>query len=152
MFNALLYTVLRITQNSLYSLMAQCVLELSHETGRHYNMYMETPEQDDPEVTVIVVENESKSCFHVAITCTNTDIENAKAICSQAVLHRSTGDDPDLYHAVYDSLTQLVFFCLCSPSKEDHEDVSYYSMHSEASKIARWLKTYIVSNAEVLRG
>lgn len=100
----------------------------------------------------MVIKNESTYCFHMAITGTTTDVENAKAVCSQAVLYRSTRDDPDLYYAVYDSLTHMVSFCRCSPSKEAIEDVSCYSMHREASKVAQWLKTYIISNAEVLRG
>lgn len=100
----------------------------------------------------MVIGNENNSCFHMAVTDTNTDIENAKAVCSQAVLYRSTGDDPDLYHAVYDSLMQMVSFCRCSPSREDLEDVSCYSIQREAGKVAQWLKTYIVSNAKVLRG
>jgi hypothetical protein len=100
----------------------------------------------------MVVENESDTCFHMAITGINADIDNAKAVCSQAVLYRSSEDDPDLYSSVYDSLTQMVFFCLCSPSKQEVEDMACYSMHREASKVAKWLKTYIVSNAEVLRG
>jgi hypothetical protein len=133
-------------------LIAQCVLELSHEAKKRYTAHIEEPEQGDSEVILILIENESTYCFHLAITGTNTDVENAKAVCSQAVLYKSTGNDPDLYHAVYDSLTQMVSFCRCSPSKEDIEDVSYYSMHREASKIAQWLKTYIVSNAEVLHG
>jgi malonyl CoA-acyl carrier protein transacylase len=144
--------VMGITRNSLYDLVAQCILELSHETGQRYITLIEEPEQDDPEVIVMVVENESNTCFHMAITGINTDIDNAKAVCSQAVLYRSSEDDPDLYYSVYDSPTQMVFFCLCSPSKQEFGDMACYSMHREASKVAQWLKTYIVSNAEVLRG
>ncbi|KAI1676344.1 DUF3435 domain containing protein [Pyrenophora tritici-repentis] len=129
----------------------RCILELSHETNQNYTAYIEELEQGDSEVIVIAIKNESTYCFQMAITGTNTDVENAKAVCSQAVLYRSTRDDPDLYHAVYDGLTHMVSFCRCSPSKEDIEDVSCYSMHREASKIAQWLKTYIISNAEVLR-
>jgi malonyl CoA-acyl carrier protein transacylase len=99
----------------------------------------------------MVIINESNSCFHMAITGTNTDIENAKAVCSQAVLYRSTEDDPDLYCSVYDNRTQKVFFCLCDPAKQEFEDASCYSMQGEADKVIEWLKTYIVSNAEVLR-
>jgi hypothetical protein len=141
-----------ITRNSLYSLIAQCVLELSHETEQCYTTYIEEPEQNNSEVIVMVVKNESNSCFYMAITGTNTDIENTKVVCSQAILYRSTEDDPDLYFSVYDRLTQIVSICLCSPSMQEFKDVTYYSMHREANKIAQGLKTYIVSNAEVLRG
>jgi hypothetical protein len=99
----------------------------------------------------MVIVDERKSCFHMAITGTNTDIKNAKEVCSQAVLERSTEDDPDLYYSVYDSRTQKVFFCLCDPAKQEFKDVSCYSMQEEADKVSERLKTYIVSNAEVLR-
>jgi hypothetical protein len=56
-----------MTGNSLYSLVAQCVLELSLETKQRYAIYTEEPEQDELEVIYMVVKNESNSCFHVAI-------------------------------------------------------------------------------------
>jgi hypothetical protein len=99
----------------------------------------------------MVVVDELKSCFHMAITGTYTDIETTKAVCAQAVLYRSAEDDPDLYYSVYDSRTQKVFFCLCNPAKQEFEDVSCYSMQGEADKVTEWLNTYIVSNAEALR-
>jgi hypothetical protein len=98
----------------------------------------------------MVVENESHSCFHIAITGTNTDIENAKAVCSQAILDRSSEDDPDLYCSVYDTLTQTVFHCLCSPSTQEFEDVSCNSMQGEADQVAEWLKAFIVMNGDSL--
>jgi hypothetical protein len=140
-----------MTGNSLYSLLAQCVLELSREAEQRYAFYTEEQEQDELEVMVMVVKNESNSCFHVGITGGNTDLENAKAVCAQAILYRSSEDNPDLYYSVYDSLTQMVSFCLCSPSKLEFQDVACYSMRREADKVAQRLKTYIVSNAEVLR-
>lgn len=99
----------------------------------------------------MVIKNKRNSCFHMAITCTNTDIKNAKTVCSQAILYRSTEDEHNLYYAVYDSHAQMVFFCLCNPSQQEFEDVSHYSMQGEAGKIAMRLETYTVSNAEVLR-
>jgi malonyl CoA-acyl carrier protein transacylase len=142
--------VIQITQNSLYDLVADCALELSQGTGQCYTTYTEESEQDDPEVIIMVVENESNSCFHIAITGTNTDIENAKAVCSQAILDRSSEDDSDLFYSVYDSLTRTVFYCLCSPSMQEFEDVSCNSMQGEADQVAEWLKAYIVVNAESL--
>jgi hypothetical protein len=150
------YTVRHIavgmTRDSPYDLIAQCVLELRHETEQHYASYIEEPDQDSQEVIIMVVKNENSSCFHMAITGTNTDIENAKAVCSQAVLYRSTDGDPDLYYAVVDSVPQTVSSCLCSPSKQEYEDLTCLSMHREAGKVAQRLKTYIISNAEVLHG
>jgi hypothetical protein len=99
----------------------------------------------------MVVENESNSYFHMAITGINANIKNAKAVCSQAILYRSSEDDPDLYYSVYDSLTQMVYYCLCSPSTQEFEDVSCNSMQGEADQVAEWLKAYIVVNAEALR-
>jgi hypothetical protein len=120
------------------------------ETEQRYTIYIEELKEDDP-IIVMVIMNESNSCFHTAITGTNTDMENAKAVCAQAVLYRSTEYDPDLYYSVYDSRTQKVFFCLCDPAKQEFVDVSCYSMQGEADKVSEWLKTYIVSNAEALR-
>jgi hypothetical protein len=81
----------------------------------------------------MITENKSNSCFHIAIMGTNTEIENAKAVCSRAILYWSTEDDPDLYYSVYDSRTQIVFFCLCSPCKRGFEDVSCYSMQEKST-------------------
>lgn len=86
----------------------------------------------------------------MAATWTNTDLENAKAVCSQAILYRTKEDDVSLYFAVYDSRTHMVYFCLCDPSQQTFEDVSHYTMQSEVAQIAKWLKTYIQSNSEVL--
>jgi hypothetical protein len=137
--------------NSLCDLVARCVLELSVESKHRYTTYTEESEQDNPEVIVMVIVDERKCCFHMAITSTNTDIENAREVCAQAVLYKSAEDDPDLYYSVYDSRTQKVFFCLCAPAKQEFEDVSCYSMQGEADKVSEWLKTYIVSNTEALR-
>jgi hypothetical protein len=128
--------VIGITQNSLYNLVAQCILKLSHKTGQRYTTLIKEPEQDNPEVIIMVVKNESNSYFHMAITGINASINNAKAVCSQAVLYRSLEDNPDLYYSIYDSLTQIVFFCLCSPSKQEFGDMAYYLMHREVSKVA----------------
>jgi hypothetical protein len=129
----------------------RCVLELSSESEGCYNTYLEESEHEDAEIIIIVIGNERNSCFHMAITSSNTNIENAKAVCCQAVLYRSTEDDCNLYYAVHDSHTQRVFFCLCNPLHQEFEDVSCYSMQGETDKIVYWLKTYTTSNAEVLR-
>jgi malonyl CoA-acyl carrier protein transacylase len=137
-----------MTRNSLYDLVAQCVLKLSRGTEQSYTTYTKETEHDEPEVVVIVVENENNSCFHIAITGSNTNIKNAKVVCCQAILYRSSEDNPDLYCSVYDKVTQMVLFCLFSPSKQELKDVSCYSTQREADKVAEWLKTYVVSNAD----
>lgn len=88
----------------------------------------------------------------MAATGTNIDIENAKMVCAQAILSRTREHVPTLYFAVYDSLAHIVYFCLFSPSRQDFEDVSRYSMRKEGNEVALWLKTYVVSNAEALSG
>jgi hypothetical protein len=98
----------------------------------------------------MVVKNDSSTCLHVAITGTNTDLENANDVCCQAILYRSTEDDPDLHYSVYDSLTQTLYFRLFSPSGQVSENVSYHPMREE-DEIAEWLKICIVLNAEDLR-
>jgi hypothetical protein len=128
----------------------QCVSELSDEDKQHFTVCIEESEQDEPEVVVMLVQNERSVCFHMAVTRTNTEIEDAKAVCSQAVLYRTKEDDPSLYFAVYDSRTQMVYFCLCDPFEQTFEDVSHYSVQIEADLIAERLKTHIESNATVL--
>jgi hypothetical protein len=128
----------------------QCVSELSDEDKQHFTVRIEESEQDEPEVVIMLVQNERRACFHMAVTRTNTEIEDAKAVCSQAVLYRTKEDDPSLYFAVYDSRTQMAHFCLCDPFEQTFEDISHYSMQSEAELIAERLKTHIKSNATVL--
>jgi hypothetical protein len=113
-------------------------------------VYLENAEQEDPEVILLVVTNETSSCLHVALTCANNDIENAKVVCAQAVLYRITVDDPSLYFWVYDNRSQAAFFCLCDPIRGDLEDISHYSVQENADKVAEWLKKLHISNAEVL--
>jgi hypothetical protein len=80
-------------------------------------------------------------CFHVAIICNNTDIENVKAVCSQAVLHRSTDNDPLLFFAVYDGRTQMVYFCLLDPKLGTFEDVAQFQMLRQETHVAARLQT-----------
>jgi hypothetical protein len=44
-------------------------------------------------------------------------------------LCRNTRYNPSLYRSVHGSYIRMVFFCLCSPSKQESEDVSCRSMH-----------------------
>jgi hypothetical protein len=133
----------------------QCVSELLGKDGQPYSVRVEESErdeleQDEPEVVIMLVQNERNTCFHIAVARTNTNIDDAKAVCSQAVLYRTKEDDPSLYFAVYDSCTQTVYFCLCDPFKQTFEDISQYSMQNEAGVIAERLKAYTDSNARVL--
>lgn len=128
----------------------RCVAKLSDDDKQCYTVCIEDSEQHDPEVVVILIQKERNICFHLAATWTNTDIENAKAVCSQAILYRTKEDDASLFFAVCDSRTQTVYFCLCDPSQQTFEDVSHYSMPSKAEEIVKLLETYIQSNLEVL--
>ena len=98
----------------------------------------------------MVVQNARHSCFHIATTWANTDLENAEAVCSQAILYRSSEGDASLYFAVCDSRTQIVYFRLCDTSVETIEDVSSYFMQSKAGRIVEWLEIHIDSNAMIL--
>jgi hypothetical protein len=115
-----------------------------------YTVDIDDSEVDDPDVVIMLIKNGCNSCFHIAVPWNNSDIENAKAVCSQAILYRTKEDDPDLYFAIYDIRAQMVSFCLCSPSQEAFEDVSQYFIQREGERVAERLKVYIVSNAEVL--
>jgi hypothetical protein len=128
----------------------QCISELLDIDKQRYSVCVEQAEQDEPEIVITLVQNEHNICFHMAVTQTNTEIEYAKAVCSQAVLCRTKEDDPSLYFAVYDSRTRMVYFCLCDPFEQTFEDVSHHSMQSEANLIAKRVQIYIDSNATVL--
>jgi hypothetical protein len=128
----------------------QCISELPDDERQRYTLGIERAEQRDPEVIITLILKDGSSCFHMAMTWTDPDIEYAKAVCAQAVLDRTDDDDACLYFAVYDSLKDTVYFCLCDPSKKTLEDVSRYSIRSHQREILNCLKEYVPSNAEVL--
>jgi hypothetical protein len=107
-------------------------------------------EQDKSEVFIVLIQKERNSCFHIAIAQSNADTDDAKAICSQAILYCTKADELSLDFAVYDSRTQMIYFCLCDPFQQTFEDVSHYSMQSAAEVVAERLKVYIDLNAVVL--
>jgi hypothetical protein len=106
--------------------------------------------RDDSDVLIILIRHGHHTCFHIAVTCGNNDIETVKAVCCQAVLYRTTQSNADVYFAVLAIGLQAVHFCLCSPSQQEFEDVSGHGAEQEAERIVERMKTYIVSNADVL--
>jgi hypothetical protein len=130
--------------------LSQFVLELVNTHQQTYSIYMEESEADLPEVVIMSICDGRTLCFHIAITCTNTNIENAKVVCSQAVLHRSTGNDPLLYFAVFDRHTQVLYLCLLDPQQQTFEDVAQFQMPWQETQATR-LQAYVACNAEVLR-
>ncbi|KAF2691561.1 hypothetical protein K458DRAFT_425499 [Lentithecium fluviatile CBS 122367] len=131
--------------------MVRYVLELVNTDGQTYTIQVEELEQDVPEVVIMSICDTRAFCFHVAITWSIPDIENAKAVCSQAVLYRSTDNDPLLYFAVYDRHTQTLYFCLLDPAQQTYEDMIHYSTQHQDGEAATRLQTYVASNAEALR-
>jgi hypothetical protein len=129
--------------------LGQCISEISDESKKKYTCGVERGVLDSPEVFLVLVKTGRKSCFHLAVTGTNADIENAKMVCAQAVLCRTEEHDPAVYFAVYDTRAYVVYFCRFIPSQQELEDVSSYSMRKEANQVGQWLKTYIVVNASV---
>ena len=95
--------------------MAQYVLGLVNIDTQTYTVHVEEPEQAAPEVVVMSICDGRAHCFHIAMTRCDTDIENAKVVCSQEVLYRSTDSDPLLYFAVYDRCSHRVSFGLLDP-------------------------------------
>jgi hypothetical protein len=133
----------------------QCVSEFLNKDKHLYSVCVQESEQgesghDEPEVDIVLVKDERNNCFHIALARKNTNIENAKAICFQAVLYYTNEEDPSLYFAVYDTCTQMVHFCLCDPFQQTFEDTSCYSIQTAAEVIAKWLRVYTDSNAAVL--
>lgn len=127
-----------------------CVSEIAYKDQQCYAVCIEDDGQDDPELVIAVICKGRTSFFHIAAAWTNTNLENATAVCSEAILYRSKEEDANLFFAECDSRTDTVYFCLCDPSRLTFEDVSHYSVHSEAEQIAERLKTYVCLNAEVL--
>lgn len=105
---------------------------------------------DNPDVLIILINHGCQTCFRIAVPRGNNDIENAKAVCCQAVLYRTTQGDADVYFAVLDIRLQAVYVCLCSPSQQEFKDVSQHFIQGQAGRAVERLKTYIVSNAYVL--
>jgi hypothetical protein len=112
---------------------------------------MEESELAAPEVVVMLIRDGRTICFHIAITYTNTDLESAKAVCSQAVLYSSTENDACLFFAVYDCTTQMGCFCLLDPKEQTYEDVAQFEMPRQATHVGARLQAYVASNAEALR-
>jgi hypothetical protein len=127
----------------------QDILEIPDNMSLHYTVVKE-PGSSDEEVSLFAIHDERKLCFFIAIS--HTHVEEASAICAQAVLHRSTPNDGLLYYAVYDVLTQMVYFCLCDPQEETYEDVDKHCLQSPASRVEDWLRSCVLLNAQALGG
>jgi hypothetical protein len=115
----------------------------------HYIVVVETSESDGEAASLLAIHNERKLCFLMLFS--HMDIEDAKAVCAQAVLYNSTPDDCLLYYAVYDFPTRMAHFCLCDPRGETFEDVAKHSMRSHAGQVATLLRIHISSNVRVLQ-
>jgi hypothetical protein len=113
-------------------------------------MHWDGADADNLDMLIVLINHEHNTCFHIALTCGNNDIKDAKAICCQAVLYRTTQDDADVYFAVFDIFLQTAHFCLCNPSQQEFEDISRHAMEQEAERVVERMKTYIVSNANIL--
>ncbi|KAF3017898.1 hypothetical protein E8E12_000172, partial [Didymella heteroderae] len=70
-------------------------------------MSLDDSEGGNPDVLIILIEHGRNNCFHIVVPWSNDDIENAKAVCSQAILYRTKQDDADLYFAVFDIRVQM---------------------------------------------
>lgn len=132
------------------NLIERCILDLTSGDGQAYTIHWDGADGEDPDDVIVLIKYGHRTCFHIAATCGNNDIEDAKAVCCQAVLYRTTQGDADVYFAVLDIGSQVVHFCLCSPSQQEFEDVSQHAVEQEAERIVERMKTYIVSNADVL--
>jgi len=131
--------------------LAQYVLRLVNNNQPTYSIHFENLEAELPEVIVMSICNGGAFCFHIAIPYTNTDIENAKAVCSQEAIYRSTDNDPLLNFAVYDPYTRIFYFCLLDPKHQTIEDVAQFQLPLQESQAAERLQACVASNAEVLR-
>jgi spore germination protein YaaH len=113
-----------------------------------YTICEENTAQDGLETAVVAISNQRSICFHTAWT--NGDVEDAKGICAQAVLYRSTPQCPHLYYAVYNSCTRMFYFCLLDPKEQEYTDIATYSLEHQETRMLAALETYVTSNAQVL--
>jgi hypothetical protein len=143
-----IYWVL-ITQDQLNNRITQHLGEILDSTQDRYAIAAGDSQRNDEDVTLMTIHSEHNTCFLLAVA--HIDVEDAMAVCAQAVLYNSTCNDSPLYYAVYEVPMQVVHFCLCDPHEETYELVSKHSMRSHASQIATYLSTYVFSNARVLR-
>lgn len=91
------------------------------------------------------------TCFHIAITGTNKDLENAKVVCSQALIYWTSDKNPPLHFAVYDRHTQKLYFCLLDPKDLTLEDVEQFEMPSQETQVAAKLQAHVASNVKALQ-
>ena len=131
--------------------MAQYVLGVVNIDTQTYTICVEKPEQDVPEVVLMSISDGRAHCFHIAMTGSNTDIENAKAVCAQEILYRSTDSDPLLFFAAYDRCSRMVYFGLLDPRQQTCEDIAQFHMPCQGTQIAKRLQACVASNAEALR-
>jgi hypothetical protein len=127
----------------------QEILEMLRNPPNHYIIEVEEPDSSSEKISLVAIHDERKLCFFLAISY--TDVEEASAVCAQAVLYCTTPNDGLLYYAVYDVLTQMVYICLCDPREETYEYVARHCMQCPASRVEAWFRWYISSNAQVLR-
>jgi hypothetical protein len=113
-----------------------------------YIICKEVTEQDGLSTAVVTISDLHKICFHTAWT--NGNVEDAKVICAQAVLYRSTPRSPLLYYAVFDSRTQTGHLCLLDPKEQEYTDVATYSSGYQKEQMLAVLEMYVTSNAQVL--
>jgi hypothetical protein len=126
----------------------QEILEILRNPPNHYAIMVEEPDSSDEKVSLVAIHDEHKLCFFIAISY--TDVEEASAVCAQAVLYRNTPNDSLLYSAVYDVLTQMIYFYRCDPRERTYEYVAEHCMQSPASRVDIWFRLYVSSNAQVL--
>jgi spore germination protein YaaH len=113
-----------------------------------YTICEENTAQAGLETAIVAISNQRNICFHTAWT--NGDVEDAKGICAQAVLYRSTPQCPHLYCAVYNSRTRTFYFCLLDPNEQEYTDVATYLLEHQEERMLAALETYVTSNAQVL--
>jgi hypothetical protein len=127
----------------------RCISELS-TAETTCTVSIDSLEIETPEVVIILIRNQRKRCFHIAVPWSNGGVKNAKVVCAQEVLYRTKEGGADVYFAVYDVYAQMVSFCLCSPSSQEIEDVLQRSMEGGQEQVAERLKAYVDSNTKVL--
>ncbi|KAF2023087.1 hypothetical protein EK21DRAFT_95193 [Setomelanomma holmii] len=131
--------------SSLQEAISPTIDYLQQLLGVSWSVALSDPEQD-PQYIHLIASKGTTDAFHIVVLWQGTDIEEAKEICAQEVLHKSTESDGVLYFALYHPTEQKLYLCTVDPNEGEMSDISNGAVQDMAST----LKTYVEANYQAL--
>ncbi|KAF2023215.1 hypothetical protein EK21DRAFT_81424, partial [Setomelanomma holmii] len=131
--------------HSLQEAISPTVNYLQQILGTGWSVILPDPNQD-PQYVHLIASKGTTDAFHIVILWQGTDIEEAKEVFAQEVLHKSTESDAVLYFALYHPIEQKVYLCTVDPKEKEMSDINNGAVQDMASR----LKTYAETNHQVL--